>query len=90
MKETNGTVMDIRVKDSDRTYATVDYQVNGNEYSIKELLKMESTPINVGMNVGSIAIGSNQRSKVECQIGDEVIVVYNEKHPEIGHIKGNE
>lgn len=87
MKETKGIVVDLKIKATvDPIVATIEYEVDGVKYTIKESLKLKNEAIKIGF----IPIGQRQIPKVKCQKGDTVIVVYDSKKPQKAHLKGND
>ena len=49
MNETNGIVIDLKIKGIDSpTVATVEYEVEGKKYTIQESLKFENKLIKIG------------------------------------------
>lgn len=87
MKETIGTVIDLKIKGLDfPTVVEVEYEVDGEKYTIKESLKLKSEAIKLGF----LPIGQRKIPKVKCEKGGTVIVVYDEEKPQKGHIKGND
>ncbi len=86
-KEVIGIVIDLKDRGLDHpTTVTVQYEVEGQKYTIKETIKLRSEVIKLGF----LPIGQRQIPKVSCKKGETVIVEYNEKKPEKGHIKGND
>ncbi len=87
MKTVNGIVIDLKSKGLDfPTIATVEYMVNDEKYIIKESLKLRSEAIKIGF----LPIGQRKIPKVDCRVGNTVVVEYDENHPERGHIQGND
>ena len=87
MKETNGTVIELKLKGIDSpAVVVVEYEVDGKTYTIKETLKLKSETIKLGF----LPIGQRKVPKVKCEKGEQVIVIYDEKKPQKGHIKGND
>lgn len=87
MKETNGIVVNLKSKGLDcPTIVTVEYEVENKKYTIEESLKLKSEVIKLGF----LPIGQRKIPKVKCQKGGLVVVEYNEKNPQKGHIKGND
>lgn len=85
-KEINGVVVDLKIKGIDSpTVVTVEYEIEGVKYTIKETLKLKSEVIKLGF----LPIGQRQVPKVKCEKGKSVIIEYEEKAPDKGHIKGN-
>lgn len=86
-KEINGVVVDLKIKGTDSpTVVTVEYEVEGVKYTIKETLKLKNEVIKLGF----LPIGQRQVPKVKCEKGKTVIIEYEERTPEKGHIKGND
>ena len=86
-KEVNGIVLDIKIKGIDSpTVVTVEYEVDGEKYVIEESLKLKSEKIKLGF----LPIGQRKVPKVKCEKGKNVIIEYEEKSPNKGHIKGND
>lgn len=87
MREVDGTVVDTKRKGLDfPTVITVEYEVEGMKYTVKETLKLKNEVIKFGF----IPIGHRQIPKVKCEKGKIVTIEYDEKSPEKGHIKGND
>lgn len=87
MKETLGKVIKITSKGIDSsTIVEVEYQVNNENYIIKESLKLKSETIKIGI----IPIGQRKKPKVNCKVGDTITIEYDENNPDKGHIKGND
>ena len=87
MKETLGKVIERKVKRVGLpTTVKVQYCVNGEVFTIEESLKMESKAIKIGF----LPIGQRARFKLDCKAGDTVTVIYDERKPHKGHIKGND
>lgn len=84
MKETNGIVVDLKIREI--STVTVEYEVENKKYIIKESLKLKSEAIKIGF----LPIGQRTVPKVKCEKGGTVVVVYDEKKPQNGHIKGND
>ena len=86
-KEVNGIVIDLKIKATvDPIVVTVEYEVEGVKYTIKETLKLKNEVIKLGF----LPIGQRQVPKVKCKKGGTVVVIYDEKNPKKGHIKGND
>ena len=86
-KEVNGIVIDNKIKGIDSpTVVTVEYEVGGEKYVIKESLKLKSETTKLGF----LPIGQRKVPKVKCEKGKNVIIEYEEKTPDKGHIKGND
>lgn len=87
MKETNGIVIDLKIKGIDSpTIAIVEYEVEGKKYTIQESLKLESKAIKIGF----IPIGQRKVPKLKCEKGGTVVVVYDGKKPQKAYLKGND
>lgn len=86
-KEVNGIVVDIKIKGIDSpTVVTVEYEVDGEKYVIKESLKFKNETIKLGF----LPICQRKVPKVKCEKSKNVIIEYEEKTPAKGHIKGND
>lgn len=86
-KEVNGIVIDIKSKGLEcPTIAIVEYEVEGVKHTIEETLKLKNEFIKLGF----LPIGQRQVPKVKCKKGGKVVVIYDEKNPKKGHIKGND
>lgn len=87
MKETNGIVVDLKSKGLDcPTVVTVEYEIENQKYTIKESLKLKSEAIKLGF----LPIGQRKVPKVKCEKGGLVVIEYDEKNPQKGHINGND
>lgn len=87
MKETNGIVVDLKIKGIDSpTVVTIEYEVENKKYTIEESLKLKSESIKLGF----LPIGQRKVPKVKCEKGGLVVIEYDEKNPQKGHIKGND
>lgn len=85
--ETVGIVKDIRSKGLDfPTVVTVEYCVDGKTYTIQEALQLKNRVIKLGF----LPIGHRLSPKVKCEKDGEVIIIYDEKNPNKGHIKDND
>ncbi len=82
-----GIVKEIRNNGLDfPTTVTVEYEVDGIKYVLKETLILKSETIKLGF----LPIGQRQMPKVKCIKGESVIVLYNKNNPEKSHIKVND
>ncbi|MDI9497649.1 MAG: hypothetical protein QM270_04080 [Bacillota bacterium] len=87
VKETAGKVIERRNRGMDcPAIVTVQYSVNGEVFTIKESLKIKSQAIKTGF----LPIGQRKTFKLNCQAGDTVTVIYDERKPHKRRIKGNE
>ncbi|MCI5967320.1 MAG: hypothetical protein MRZ42_02915 [Tenericutes bacterium] len=87
MKTVTGTVIDLILKGNKcPTIVVAEYEIEGKKYTIKETLKLKSETIKLGI----FPIGQKKTPKVRCKKGEQIIIEYDEKHPEKGHIKGND
>ena len=74
MEETTGIVLDIKSKGHDcPTIATIEYQVNGIKYIIKESLKLKSQAIKIGV----LPVAQKLTPKVKCIKGECVKKIEN-------------
>lgn len=88
IKETLGKVVERKEGGLDHSTAVkVEYCVDGEVFTIKETLKMTSKIIKLW---GFLPIGQEKTLKVNCKPGDTVAVIYDEKSPHKGQIKGND
>ncbi|MDI9470366.1 MAG: hypothetical protein QM296_09190 [Bacillota bacterium] len=87
MKETTGTVIERKTRRSNfPAIVRVQYSVDGEVFTIKESLKLKSEVIKLGF----LPIGQRKTFKINCHVGDTVTVIYDERRPHKGHIKGND
>ncbi len=87
MKETLGKVVEYKVGGLDcATVVKVQYCVDGEVFTIRETLKVKNKIIKLGF----LPIGHETTFKVKCKLGDTVTVIYDERKPHKGHIKGND
>ncbi len=85
---TEGTISEIRVKSEDfTTVLSVDYQVEGKNYRIKETMKVKGEAI----KVGKIPIGERTKPVLgDIKKGDQVSVQYDTANPRQAIIVGND
>ncbi len=82
----SGTVIELKNKGLNfPSIAKVEYEVNGKKYQIEETIKLVSKVIKLGF----LPIGQKKTSKINCEEGSVVTIVYDEEHPEKAYIEGN-
>ena len=85
---TRGTVEDIKLKGLDHPWViTVSYNVNGQDYMVKETVKLKTETL----RAGRIPIGQKKTFVMgDVKAGDEIMVRYDEKRPEKAIVEGND
>lgn len=87
MKRVNGIIIDIKSRGLDHPeVVTVEYEIDGKKYKIKETIKL----FNKTIKLGFLPIGQKQIPQIDCKIGNTVTLSYSEEHPENAHIEGND
>lgn len=85
---TRGTVEDIKLKGLNHPWViTVSYNVNGQDYMVKETVKLKTETL----RAGRIPIGQKKTFVMgDVKAGDEIMVRYDEKRPEKAIVEGND
>ena len=83
----NGKVIKLDNKGLDNpTVVDVEYYVNDICYVISESLKLESKVIKIDF----IPIGQKKIPKINCSLGSDILVEYDDNNPAKAYIKGND